>query len=211
MRDAQLISKKFKLWNFEFQTCNSADFPVYFLQDINVALNSAASNEGNEELSRPVNGSDASTSAVKKLSGNGLKEALLLSPKHHKDLQKHHGKRHHRRHQHHHRRQHHHRPASAEAKMPNPSPAISFSEWTVEPRDFLEDYAQITPASSVDNELVSTQMYRYAAADKASHDSQIKIAKIGNGNASPTPTIIPVSKIVTTSMPPNQSVPGNLN
>lgn len=189
---------------------------VNFLQESNAALNFDVSNE---ELSRSVNASEASTPAVakemKKL-GDGLKEDVLLPLKLHKETQdnkrnykpkKHHKKRHHRHHKHHHR--HHH--ASAEIKMPIPSPAFPFYMRTVEPLDFHEEYAQITPAPSVDNQLVSVQVYRYAGADKAPDDSQIKVAKIGSLNPSPTPTIIPVSKLVTTSMQPNQSVTGILN
>ncbi|XP_078349403.1 uncharacterized protein LOC144634353 [Oculina patagonica] len=179
----------------------------------NAALNSA---KPNEELSRPAHASDASTPASAKgmkKHGNGLKEAMLLPLKHHKEHQehkrnhkpkKHHGKRHHHHHKHHH--QHHHRPASAKINLPNPSPAFPLYVGTVEPLDLLSEYAQINPAPSVDNQLVSTQVFRYAGADKAPDDSQIKIAKIGGLNPSPTPTITPLSKLVTTSFQPNQSV-----
>lgn len=199
-------------------SASHTDFFIYFLQESNAALNSAKSNE---ELSRPVNVSDVSIPAIAKgmkKHENGLKEAMLLPLKHHKEQQghkrshkpkKHHGKRHHHHHKHHH--QHHHRPASAEINLPNPSPAFPFYMGTVEPLDLLSKYAQLTPAPSVDNQLVSTQVFRYAGADKAPDDSQIKIAKIGGLNPSSSPTITPVNKLVTTSLQPNQSVSGNFN
>lgn len=171
---------------------------------------------------RQVNASNASAPDIAKeikKRGNGLKEVILLSLKRHKEQQghkrnhrpkKHRGKHHH--HKHHHQHQHH--SPSAEIHLQHPSPTFPFHTRTVEPFDFLtEEYAQITPAPSVDSrltQLVFTPVYRYAGADKVPDDSQVKIAKIGSLNPSPTPTFTLVSALVTMSLQPNQSVTGIL-
>lgn len=82
----------------------------------------------------------------------------------------------------------------------------------METSDFFEEYAQITPALSVNNQLISTPVYRYAGAEKAEDDSQIKMAIIGGLNPSPSPTITPERQLATTSrLRANQSIAGILN